>query len=138
RNTYERHQVEPAAECELRLHRLEADAGMLHVVQDEFGARLAADRRIARREELERHGAERAAAGRKPRFYWIWAQRIFPRGSAFGETYVGPGFRSMPAVCRYSAACRSGKGGRWPLRSERKYSALAGASLWRTRSVTGV
>src|SRR5215216_529189 len=53
---------------------------MLHVIEDEFGAGLAADRRIARREELERHRSERAATGREPGFYWIWTQRNFPRG----------------------------------------------------------
>jgi hypothetical protein len=51
---------------------------MLHVIEDEFGAGLAADRGIPGREKLERHGAERTAAGRKAGFNWIWTQRIFP------------------------------------------------------------
>jgi hypothetical protein len=40
-----------------------------------------ANRRVAGREELERHRSERAAAGREPGFQWIWAQRIFPEGA---------------------------------------------------------
>ena len=91
-NAHERHQVEPAAERELRFHRLEADAGVLHVEQDEFGAGLAADRRIAWCEELERHGAERAAAGREPRLQWIWAQRISP------EVFLGQDSRIVGAA----------------------------------------
>jgi hypothetical protein len=39
----------------------------LYVVENEFGTSLAADRRVARREELERHRAERTAAGRELR-----------------------------------------------------------------------
>jgi hypothetical protein len=50
----ERHKIEPAAESELCLHCLEADARVVHVVENEFGACLAADRRVAGREELDR------------------------------------------------------------------------------------
>ena len=78
RHAHERHQIEAAAACELYLHGLEADARMLHVIEDEFGAGFAANRGIAWREELERHGSERAAAGREPAFQWIWTQRISP------------------------------------------------------------
>ena len=67
-NAHQRHQIEPAAERELRLHGLEADTRMLHVIEDEFGAGFAADRGVAGCEELERHRSERTAAGREPGF----------------------------------------------------------------------
>ena len=73
-----RHQIEATAECELCLHGLEADARVLHVIEDEFGASPAADRRVAGREELERHRAESTAAGRETRLQWVWTQRISP------------------------------------------------------------
>src|SRR4029077_1198294 len=61
------------------LDRLERDARMLHVIEDEFGAGLSADRRVTGGEELERHRSERAGAGREAGFQWILTQRNFPR-----------------------------------------------------------
>jgi hypothetical protein len=58
---------------------------MLHVIENELGASLAADRRIAGREKLECHRAERTAAGRQPRLQWIWAQRILPGASVHAD-----------------------------------------------------
>ena len=69
---------------------------MLHIVEDEFGARLAADLRIAWREELERHRSKGAAAGRKPGFQWIGAQGISS----------GMLFPNLPQGCRSDQCCR--------------------------------
>src|SRR5690349_24850186 len=57
---------------------------MLHIVEDELGACLAADRGVAGRKEFERHRSERTAAGRKARFQWVWAQRISPAPQSSG------------------------------------------------------
>ena len=63
RHAHHRHDVEPATERHLRLERLEREPGVLHVVEHELGAGVAADLRDARREELEDHRAVGAAAG---------------------------------------------------------------------------
>src|SRR3989337_915617 len=107
-NADERHKIEPTAECELRLHRLEADARVLHVVENEFGAGLAADRRVAGREELESHRADRTAAGREPRLQWIWTQRISPRGAYVQASSIAPALMQLyrKAVARINRAVR--------------------------------
>ena len=62
RHPHERHDVETAAQRDLRLDRLEADAAVLHVEQHELGAGRVADLRQARRHELPRHRAEACLA----------------------------------------------------------------------------
>jgi hypothetical protein len=63
RHAHHRDDRQPAAQCELRLERLEAEPGVLHVEQHEFRARIQADLRQSGREELEHHRAECAPAG---------------------------------------------------------------------------
>src|SRR5215510_534184 len=78
-----RHEADAPAGSELRLHRLDARAAMLHVVEQELGAGGLHDLREARREELERHRAERGLPRGELRFHGVglhglslgWPQR---------------------------------------------------------------
>jgi hypothetical protein len=96
---------------------------MLHIIKDELSTCLAADRRVAGREEFERHRSERTAAGRKARFHWVWAQRISPKCSMVSSEHGedrddhqhlmqptwAPGFdQSRPAGSRGSAGSMPG------------------------------
>ena len=62
RHAHHRHDVEPAAQRELRLQRFEAETRVLHVEQHELGAGVFADLRQPRREEFEHHGAVGASS----------------------------------------------------------------------------
>ena len=61
RHAHHRHDAEAPAQRELGLERLEAEPRVLHVVEHEFRAGVAADLRHAGRKELEDHRAERAS-----------------------------------------------------------------------------
>jgi hypothetical protein len=58
RHAHHRRNVDAAAVGDLRLDRLEAGARVLHVEDDELGARVPQHLRDTGREELEHHGAE--------------------------------------------------------------------------------
>jgi hypothetical protein len=62
RHARHRDDIKTPAKRELRLERLEAQAGVLHVVHDELRAGITADLRQAGHEAFEHHRADCAAA----------------------------------------------------------------------------
>ena len=89
RNARHGHDVEPATQRALRLQRLEAEPGVLHVVEHEVGAGVPADLRQARREEFEHHSAIGVAACAQRLLDWIVPHRLLgvPDGKALWQPW---------------------------------------------------